>query len=89
MTDAQAAQAYDVNVLALLRLTRAAVPHMVRRKTGSIVVVGSISGELYVHIHTHHRHSDHPLPSIPAPDLGWSTRHAEKTDGSTKSTDPL
>jgi 1-acylglycerone phosphate reductase len=46
VTDAQAAQAFDINVLALLRLSRAVVPHMVARKTGRIVAIGSIAGEL-------------------------------------------
>jgi len=45
VTDAQAAQAFDINVLALLRLSRAVVPHMVARKTGRIVAIGSIAGE--------------------------------------------
>jgi len=45
ITDAQAKQVFDVNVLALLRVARAVVPHMVRRKQGSIVVVGSVSAE--------------------------------------------
>jgi len=45
ITDTQAIQAFDINVIALLRLSRAVVPHMVARKTGRIVAVGSIAGE--------------------------------------------
>jgi len=46
ITDAQANQCFDVNVLALLRLARAVTPHMVARKSGKIVTVGSIGGEI-------------------------------------------
>jgi len=46
ITDAQAAQAFDVNVIALCRLARAVTPHMVARKTGRIVAVGSVAGEI-------------------------------------------
>jgi len=46
ITDAQATQAFDINVLALLRISRAVAPHMVARKTGRIVAVGSIAGEI-------------------------------------------
>jgi len=46
ITDAQATHAFDVNVLALVRLARAVSPHMVARRSGRIVAIGSIAGEL-------------------------------------------
>jgi len=42
----QARDTFDTNVFATLRLVRATVPHMVERKQGLIVTIGSVAGEL-------------------------------------------
>jgi NADP-dependent 3-hydroxy acid dehydrogenase YdfG len=37
---------YDTNILSVLRVSRAVVPHMASRKSGLIVNIGSIVGEM-------------------------------------------
>ena len=39
---------YETNVFAILRLCRAAVPLMNKHKSGNIINIGSIVGEMYV-----------------------------------------
>ena len=45
----QAKQTFDVNFFGALRMARAVIPHMAKRKHGVIVNVGSIVGEMYVY----------------------------------------
>ena len=39
-------QTYEVNTFALIRLTKAVFPHMAARKSGEIVNIGSIGGDM-------------------------------------------
>jgi len=45
-TDAQVAQMFNVNVVALIRVARAVTPHMVARRSGGIVAIGSSGAEI-------------------------------------------
>ena len=40
---------FDVNFFGALRVARAVIPHMAKRKQGVIANVGSVVGELYVY----------------------------------------
>jgi NAD(P)-dependent dehydrogenase (short-subunit alcohol dehydrogenase family) len=40
-------QTFDTNTFAILRVCKAAVPHMAKRRSGTIVNIGSIVGEMY------------------------------------------
>ena len=39
---------FDANFLAVLRVCKAVFPHMAARRSGTIVNIGSIVGEMYV-----------------------------------------
>lgn len=41
-------QAFEVHTFAVLRLCRAVAPHMAKRKSGTIVTIGSVTGLLWV-----------------------------------------
>ena len=47
----EVAAVFDANVLSVLRVCKAAVPHMASRKHGLIVNIGSIVGEMCVAAH--------------------------------------
>ena len=47
-TDDDVKAIYDVNVFSILRVSRAVIPHMAECKKGTIVVMGSVAGELSV-----------------------------------------
>ncbi len=38
---------FDANVYSVLRVSKAVFPHMAARKSGTIVNIGSIVGEMY------------------------------------------
>ena len=40
-------QAFNTNTFGILRVCRAVVPYMVKRRSGTIVNIGSIAGEMY------------------------------------------
>ena len=44
----EVAAVFDANVLSVLRVCKAAVPHMAARKHGLIVNIGSVVGEMCV-----------------------------------------
>jgi 1-acylglycerone phosphate reductase len=44
VTTPQATEAFDTNVIALMRITRVVVPHMAARRSGKIVAVGLVAG---------------------------------------------
>ena len=45
---AEIIQIYDTNVFSVLRMAKAVIPHMAARKSGTIVNIGSIGGEVCV-----------------------------------------
>ena len=51
-TDDDVKALYDVNVFSILRVSRAVIPYMAERKKGTIVVMGSVAGELSVSSHS-------------------------------------
>lgn len=42
----QMKQVYDANVFSMLRVSKAVVPHMAKKRKGTIINMGSIVGEL-------------------------------------------
>lgn len=40
-------QIFDINTFAVLRVCKAVVPFMAKRRSGTIVNIGSIVGEMY------------------------------------------
>jgi hypothetical protein len=44
----QIQRTFDTNTFSLLRVAKAVIPSMADRKSGLIVNIGSVSGELYV-----------------------------------------
>ena len=49
MSDIQ--RAYDTNVFSTIRMAKAVIPHMAARRKGTIVIIGSITSQMYVSIH--------------------------------------
>src|ERR1700761_6279457 len=68
ITPDQAKENFDVTVLGTLRLVRAVTPHMASRKSGLVVTIGSVAGELcviYLHLTRNYRTNtarDRPTP---------------------------
>ena len=44
--DEQVVRTFDTNVFGILRMSRAVFPHMAKRRSGLIINIGSIAGEL-------------------------------------------
>ena len=42
----EVARMFDTNVYSVIRMAKAVIPHMAARKSGTIVNVGSIAGEM-------------------------------------------
>jgi len=83
---------YDTNVISVVRLCREVVPHMAKRKSGTIVNMGSIVAELSVKFSGNRSYSHRSAavlphgqgymilrkpPSIPSPRfLAWNANHS-------------
>ncbi len=64
VSDEEAARQLDTNVLGVVRVARAAVPHMVRQGQGSIVNVGSVAGKVGVPYSGLYAASKHAVEAI-------------------------
>ena len=64
MDDERIQRAFDTNVFGVVRTSRAVIPHMAARKSGTIVNIGSFVGELYVHTEQYSRGLAHPMSMI-------------------------
>ena len=64
MDDEHIQRAFDTNVFGVVRTSRAVIPHMAARKSGTIVNIGSFVGELYVHTEQYSRGPAHPMSMI-------------------------
>ena len=51
-------KAYDANVFSVIRMCKAVIPHMAKRKSGTIVQISSVGAHMYVKsVFTHHLQS--------------------------------
>jgi NAD(P)-dependent dehydrogenase (short-subunit alcohol dehydrogenase family) len=64
VSDAEATRQLDTNVLGIVRVARAAVPHMVRQGRGVIVNVGSVAGKVGVPYSGLYAASKHAVEAI-------------------------
>ena len=64
VSDDEASRQLDTNVLGVVRVARAAVPHMVRQGQGSIVNVGSVAGKVGVPYSGLYAASKHAVEAI-------------------------
>jgi 1-acylglycerone phosphate reductase len=49
----QVQAAFDTNVFSVLRINRAALPHMAARKQGMFITIGSVVAQWYAHTFSH------------------------------------
>jgi NAD(P)-dependent dehydrogenase (short-subunit alcohol dehydrogenase family) len=64
MDENSARQMFDVNLWGLIRMTRAVLPHMRKRKSGRIVHVGSVVGKFTMPVNGAYSASKHAVEAI-------------------------